>query len=110
MAVPTNEDAQAGRKPPFFVVGAQRSGTTMLRLMLNNHPNITLPFESDFIPVFYRRLAEYGDLKREMSLADRIIFDQVAGSALDLFGYEREDHPATLGSRLKGFYYSVRRW
>jgi hypothetical protein len=47
---------------PIFIVGAQRSGTTMLRLMLNAHPNIAIPFESDFIPKFYRRLEEYGDL------------------------------------------------
>jgi sulfotransferase family protein len=47
---------------PFFVVGAQRSGTTMLRLMLNNHPRLAVPFESGFIPVFFRRLTEYGDL------------------------------------------------
>lgn len=48
---------------PFFVVGAQRSGTTMLRLMLNNHPNLTVPFESAFIPFFYQKLSNYGDLK-----------------------------------------------
>mgnify|MGYP002623908039 FL=1 len=35
---------------PFFVVGAQRSGTTMLRLMLNQHPALHVPFESRFIP------------------------------------------------------------
>jgi hypothetical protein len=35
---------------PFFVVGAQRSGTTLLRLMLNNHPALHVPFESRFIP------------------------------------------------------------
>lgn len=34
----------------------------MLRLMLNAHPRIAIPFESDFIPKFYRRLGEYGDL------------------------------------------------
>jgi hypothetical protein len=47
---------------PFFIVGAPRSGTTMLRLMLNNHPNLAVPFESGFIPHFYRTRAEYGDL------------------------------------------------
>ena len=47
---------------PFFVVGAQRSGTTMLRLMLNAHPRLCVPFESGFIPKFFRHLAQYGDL------------------------------------------------
>jgi len=47
---------------PFFIVGFPRSGTTMLRLMLNSHPRIAVPFESDFIPKFSRRLDAYGDL------------------------------------------------
>jgi len=54
---------------PFFVVGAQRSGTTMLRLMLNNHPRLAVPFESGFIPVFFRRLGEYGDLAQSGNAA-----------------------------------------
>jgi len=49
---------------PFFVVGVQRSGTTMLRLMLNRHPEIAIPFETGFIAHFYHRLHEYGDLSR----------------------------------------------
>jgi len=51
------------QKPPFFIVGAHRSGTTMLRLMINSHPNLAVPFESGFIPFFYRELAKYGDLR-----------------------------------------------
>ena len=53
------------QQEPIFVVGGQRSGTTMLRLMLNSHPHIAIPFESDFIPRFYRRVADYGDLSRK---------------------------------------------
>jgi hypothetical protein len=59
---------------PFFVVGAQRSGTTMLRLMLNNHPRLAVPFESGFIPVFFRRLGEYGNLG-EPANATRLLKD-----------------------------------
>lgn len=64
--------AEAAR--PFFIVGAQRSGTTMLRLMLNNHPALAVPFESVFIPEFYRRLGEYGDL-REHGNVERLLGD-----------------------------------
>ena len=34
---------------PFFVLGAARSGTTMLRLMLNRHSRLAIPFESHFL-------------------------------------------------------------
>jgi len=59
---------------PFFVVGAQRSGTTMLRLMLNAHSRLCVPFESVFIPVFYRELHRYGDL-RELNRMEKLLRD-----------------------------------
>ena len=34
---------------PFFVVGSERSGTTMLRLMLNEHCRLFMPTESHFV-------------------------------------------------------------
>jgi Sulfotransferase family len=39
----------ASSHPPFFLVGSARSGTTLLRLMLNAHPQIAVPPESRFI-------------------------------------------------------------
>lgn len=34
---------------PFFIVGSARSGTTLLRLMLNAHPLVAVPPESRFV-------------------------------------------------------------
>ena len=34
---------------PFFIVGAPRSGTTLLRLMLNAHRKLCIPPESHFV-------------------------------------------------------------
>lgn len=48
---------------PFFIIGFQRSGTTLLRLMLNRHPLIAIPL--DVVGLWQRyhdRLAVYGDL------------------------------------------------
>jgi hypothetical protein len=59
---------------PFFIIGAQRSGTTMLRLMLNRHPRIAVPHESGFITDFYRRQADYGDLSKRENAA-RLLAD-----------------------------------
>ncbi|MBN7797437.1 sulfotransferase family protein [Parahaliea mediterranea] len=49
---------------PVFILGAQRSGTTMLRLMLNAHGRLCVPHESVFITELYPRLDEFGDLSQ----------------------------------------------
>jgi hypothetical protein len=38
------------RRPAPFVVGMNRSGTTLLRMMLDAHPQLTVPPETHFIP------------------------------------------------------------
>ena len=55
------------RKPLFFIVGSQRSGTTLLRLMLDHHPGISVPGEAGFLiekvqpPATWPNLGEYRD-------------------------------------------------
>jgi hypothetical protein len=41
---------RADHDPAPFVVGVSRSGTTLLRLMLDAHPDLTIPAETHFIP------------------------------------------------------------
>lgn len=43
---------------PIFVVGAPRSGTTLLRYILCSHPHIYIPPESNFIPRFFNKQPE----------------------------------------------------
>ena len=38
---------------PFFIVGSARSGTTLLRLILNAHPQVAVPPESRFVVELY---------------------------------------------------------
>jgi len=38
----------------FFIVGSARSGTTLLRMMLNAHPEVAVPPESRFVVDLYR--------------------------------------------------------
>lgn len=51
--------------PPIFIVGSARSGTKMLRELLNSSPDIWIPqVESVFIPYFTERIDQYGDLSK----------------------------------------------
>ena len=42
-------ETSKGPGAPFFIVGSARSGTTLLRMMLNAHPDVAVPPESRFI-------------------------------------------------------------
>ena len=45
-------------QPPFpFIVGVPHSGTTLLRLMLDSHPDLSIPAETGFLPDARRILA-----------------------------------------------------
>jgi len=82
---------------PFFVVGAQRSGTTMLRLMLNAHSRLCVPFESRFIPDFHRRLAAFGDLSKLDN--QRALLDAIAEDAFVRKGRLIPDKDAVLAHK-----------
>lgn len=52
-------------KAPIFIVGAPRSGTTLLQYMLRAHPALSIPTgESHFFIPLMRDEASYGDLSR----------------------------------------------
>jgi hypothetical protein len=46
---------------PVFIVGVPRSGTTLLRLVLNRHPRVAIPSETGYFADIYDRFA--GDAK-----------------------------------------------
>ena len=48
--VPNFMRREAQRKPFPFIVGMNRSGTTLLRMMLDAHPDLTVPPETHFVP------------------------------------------------------------
>ena len=51
-------------KGPFFITGFLRSGTTLLRLMLDNHPEVAVPLDVVKLwPRYYSKLGQYNDLK-----------------------------------------------
>jgi Sulfotransferase family len=50
MAALFGKSTATDRDPVPFIVGVGRSGTTMLRLMLDAHPDLAIPPETHFVP------------------------------------------------------------
>jgi hypothetical protein len=89
------------RPDPFFIVGMQRSGTTMLRLMLNAHRNLAVPFESGFIPSVYQDLSKYGDLRiRENAAA---CLSDICQRDMPKRGKLIEDPERVLAHQIRGY-------
>ena len=74
--------------PPIFIVGSDRSGTTLLRLMLNKHSRIDIPDESDFISVLVDKRKKYGNLHDDNNLetlfADMMAVKRLADWGMDI--------------------------
>lgn len=81
---------------PIFVVGCQRSGTTMLRLMLDSHPRISCGPETRFLEGFepiltddWKRLSQYGFTEEEWIERIRGFFEGIQGDYARSKGKER---------------------
>ena len=62
----------AGR--PFFIVGCDRSGTTMLRLILDRSADVAIPTESMFVVDMARLRPRFGQLRNDQE------FDRLAAT------------------------------
>lgn len=81
---------------PIFVVGCQRSGTTMLRLMLDSHPRISCGPETRFLEGFepiltddWKRLSQYGLSEEEWIRRIRGFFEGIQQDYAASKGKER---------------------
>jgi hypothetical protein len=75
--------------PGIFVIGCFRSGTSLLRRILDSHPRIACPPESKFV----------------LPLA-QVLRDPSSVRGLDSMGFERADVAATLGRAAASFFES----
>jgi hypothetical protein len=65
------------KERPVFVLGAERSGTTLLMVMLGRHKRISVPEVAWYYPRFRPYLHTYGDLSRPenlLTLAEEMVF------------------------------------
>ena len=63
---------------PIFMIGEQRSGSNLLRLMLEQHPHITAPHPPHILQRIMPLLPVYGDLNNDAS------FMQLIGDVCEL--------------------------
>lgn len=100
------QDESQSPRPMPIVVGVSRSGTTLLRLMLDAHPEMAVPYETQFLG-HVLHLRSSGDVLRAQ------FYDTVVGMMtwndfhLDTEAFRRELDtlaPFTLTSGLRCFY------
>ncbi|NET82464.1 MAG: sulfotransferase [Moorea sp. SIO1F2] len=59
---------ETSTETPFFIVGCPRSGTTLLQVLMDAHPDICIPPESHIFPRFSESFDDYGDLSQNYNL------------------------------------------
>jgi len=73
------------RDPAPFIIGASRSGTSLLRAMLDAHPEVTILSETGFVP----KLAEM--IRSQPMTVERVIKVMAAARPLSDFGLDEEE-------------------
>jgi hypothetical protein len=108
---------------PFFLVGSERSGTTLLRLMLSHHPRIACAPEFEFLVEFMDDSDAWPDvdafagwlstnrifLPHELAVDRSLSYPELCRSFLDQFG-AREGRPVVGGTCHKHFERLLRLW
>lgn len=105
--------ADRDRIPAPFVVGIARSGTTLLRLMLDAHPDLTIPPETHFLPRLFTHFERWekagveGAELRERAL--ELITSHPRWGDIDLDPEQvrarmAEHDPLTAGDAARSFY------
>lgn len=73
---------------PVFIVGMPRSGTKLLRGLLNEHPCISIPdIETEFLPTWLYNWQKYGDLSNQRTFKQ--FYSKVTSSSY--FTYMKEN-------------------
>lgn len=92
----------------FFVIGAPRSGTTLLRLMLNRHPEVCVPPEAGFLVWLYNKYSvEARAGQKEKFLSDLKDTKKIESWNLDfslLSGYLQRDSGGSYAELMDSIY------
>lgn len=85
---------------PLFIIGLPRSGTKLLRALLNNHPDVSLGGEGRFIPSTVKRFGIDADVsQRELWQAVYKKISRQVFFGTPMKGNVRLPEAASLGAR-----------
>lgn len=92
--------------PAPFVCGVTRSGTTLLRLMLDSHPDLAIPGETHWVP---KLIKSFERSKQTADDAADLVIDHKRWGDFHLDGEVvrnriRELHPVTAADAIRAFY------
>jgi sulfotransferase family protein len=82
---------------PFFIVGSERSGTTLLMAILGEHSRLAVPEVAWYYPRFRRYLHTYGDLEKPDRFRT-LVSEMIFGLKTAFFGLDL--NPATIVDEL----------
>jgi len=72
-------------KPPIFILSCERSGSTLLQTLLDAHPSIAMPPETDIYSRFSDLIPCYGDLSQRAHLR-RLVRDLLSDWRIQAWG------------------------
>jgi len=91
--------------PAPFVVASPRSGTTLLRMMLDAHPELAVPWETHFVPELIATVSEGGGAEEALAVITEHRrwgdFHLDSGALHDRL---RSHEPLTPGDAVRSFY------
>ncbi len=75
---------------PIFVIGNPRSGTTLLRLILNNHEEICIPPECGFIQWWHQKYADWQVTDNDDKL-EEFVKDILSSKKMETWGLDKSE-------------------
>ena len=100
---PRPRQANGLRRPPLFIVGCPRSGTTLLAELLKESP-WGQPTETHFIPKYFRQLSRYQPL-HDVAQFSRLV--RAIASERPVMQWRIDINPETLHASVNGYDYAA---
>jgi hypothetical protein len=93
------------RRPAPFVVGLTRSGTTLLRMMLDAHPELTIPPETHFVPDLIKAARAEGSPEELLTaVTSNRTWGDFGLAETDLLARFQRVAPGDAGEAVRAFY------